>query len=188
MDRKDIIKWYEENGMEYIPEDWGPRNEVGESLSNDHQGQEKGIGGTSKVAGGWFGANQWQLESGGIPFAPIWPPRTPEEQEYVEALDEFFTPYLARLPLAKANVILAYLGERKTQAEIGATQGITQQGVSKELRSAVRQLTRLVALDDPDFTPPRDARRRDYRAEADAAGRVLNVWWHERFATPLVGD
>ena len=171
MNQKDIKKLYEKYGIEYLPEDWGKRSDTGEGLENLPDPDRH-----SNTSSGWFAGLQDDA-----PFKVLWRARTEGEQEEIEALDEFFAPYLIRLPLAKQNLIHDYMGWRKTQTDIGREVGVSQQAVSKDLHAAVRALTRLVAEDDPMFERPRDNRRRSRHDENDAAMRVLNAWWFERF-------
>lgn len=184
MRKRDIKKWYSQHNMEYIPEDWGLRDpDTGEGLTGTSAADRRT---NNKVHTGWFSPGYFA--GGREPFSALWRARTEFEQEEIEALDEFFAPYMIQLPLAKQNLIHDYMGWRKTQTEIGEETGISQQAVSKDLRAAIRQLTRLVAEDDPDFIPAPDGRKRNQALEDEAAGRVLNAWWEKRFGfVKLVG-
>jgi hypothetical protein len=176
----EVKKWYRENGMEYIPSDWGPRSDTGESAGSDLPKDR--FGGNSEMAHSrefpvHFWPNWAADENAGV--GAMWPPR--EDQEEVDALDEFFAPYYLRLPQPKANLLMDYFGARNTQSELAGPSGVTQQAISKDLKSAVRALTRLIAEDCPTFNPPEDGRKRDDAEEGRAAQEVLNTWWYERF-------
>jgi hypothetical protein len=72
------------------------------------------------------------------------------------------------------------MGMRRTQADIAREESRTQQAVSAALVRAMRDLLRAIAKDDPDWTPPKDGRRRDYDGEKKAAERVFDRYWTSR--------
>lgn len=114
---------------------------------------------------------------------PLWTGRSVEDVEYMKALADFFDPYIALMARPKGNLIREYMGLRKTEAEIGKEYGLSQQAVSQALQRALRTLTRLIAMDDPEWKPPADKRRRDYEGEKKAAERVFDRYWRRRRAS-----
>jgi hypothetical protein len=179
---KDIRRWHHANGMEYIKEDWGPRDpETGEGLSPTPYWGDNAFGRESRPGMSMSmtpGRLDW-LDAEGI-IRPLWAERSPEDRAVMESLEDFFTPYIATLPRPKGNLLREYMGMRRTQADIAREESRTQQAVSAALVRAMRDLLRAIAKDDPDWTPPKDGRRRDYAGEREAAERVFDRYWKDR--------
>jgi hypothetical protein len=181
---KKVRRWYEKHGIEYIPGDWGARSDTGETMSRDntssHYGGSKGHSRTQLVSSDAGMAWWWEKRS--LP----WLPRQWEDQEMVLALDEFFEPYISLLNHPKGNLLRQLINDRLTYEDIGENENISKQAAWKKLRSAVRDLTRLIAYDDPAFGPAEegrrreDGRRRDYDAEREAAERVFDHYMARR--------
>jgi len=178
---KDARRWYAEHRVNVIPEDWGRRDpETGEGLENvgdaywgerNHADRVTKRGVASELL--WF-------EDDGL-LTALWQPRTDEERELIEALEDFFTPYIALLPKEKASVLDQYLGQRRTQEQIASAAGVSQQAVSKQLRAAVRALIRLISADwelHDDFINITDEQR---------AWFVFEAYWYERFGRRFSG-
>jgi len=207
VNEKEIRNWYRENGLEYLPGDWDRRNEVGESASYQPSMPERapvyGTAGPGGRVGGWIrplsherliyeedaSASEQHILPGGAPgkhfqsrFHAMWQEqRLPEDREEVEAMEEFWSPYLHMLPVPKANLIWQLMNARLPQSAVADGLGITQQAVSKAAVQAFRDLCRLVAADEPRFIPPADRRRRLYEDEKMATLHVLNRYWKGRF-------
>lgn len=169
---KDIRRWYHKNRMPFEEEDWGPQAETGESIGPQTQDREReGRDGVRSSA--TTPDRMWWWEKQRFP----WRPRTSEEKRWLYALDAFFAPYLAMLPRPKGNLVRQVFGELLTYAEVADDEGLfDRSGARKRVLAAVRDLTRLIANDDPLFRPPPDGRRRDYEEEAKAARRVFVVF------------
>ena len=170
-----IRKWYHKHGLEYDKEAWGPRSETGESATPQVQQPERspGKGGSTSVRStDPTPERQWWWEKQHFP----WRPRGADEKRWVHLLDDFFAPYIAMLPRPKGNLVTQVYGEQRTYAEVGEEAGIARQSAHEAVQRAVRDLTRLIADDDPLFHPPTDGRRRDYDEEARAARRVFMVY------------
>jgi hypothetical protein len=169
VDSKKIRRWYQRHGMEYLPEDWGQRSETGESDSKQTAtgpyGGQLGNEQTTLVAN--TGEMQWWWED----KRPPWTQR--HDRAWVVTLDEFFAPYLSMLNRPKGNLLRQLINDRLTYEAIGKEVGMSKQGAWKQLKSAIQEVTRLIALDDPEFVPQPDGRRRDRDAEREAAGRVF---------------
>ena len=167
----DIRRWYHQHGMPYEEEDWGPRSEVGESIGLQVQPRERegrdGVRSTASTPD-----RMWWWEKQHFP----WHPRSLVEKQWVQLLDDFFTPYLAMLPRPKGNLVRQVYGEQRTYTEVGQESGIARQSAHEAVQRAVRDLTRLIANDDPLFCPTPDGRRRSYDEEAQAAHRVFAAY------------
>lgn len=182
MNEKEIRRWCHDNGIEYIASDWGPRSDTGESA-----GPTAWISQEHRTTASWSMGNL--LKAADDPTAgSMWHDRTPEDREYIEALEDFFDPYIAMLPRPKGNLIREYMGMRRTQRDIGRSEGVTRSAVTHALKRALRDLTRLIAKDDPEWVPPADKRRRDYEGEKEAAERVFGRYWRRRRASYGAGE
>ena len=164
----DIKKWYAKNGMEYIPEDWeGSRTSY---FGTKRKGADAGM-----VLRGYTAGDGWWADK-----AYVWAheARTPQEQMYIELLEEFFTPYLALLSRTDGNLVrqLVLNTHRLTYAELAKKHGLARQSAWEKAQRALQRLTRSIAEDDPQFEDPKDQRRRDFDAEQDAARRVLKAF------------
>lgn len=171
----DIRRWYHDHGMPFEEEDWGPRDETGESIGRQVQQPERSPGkdgSTSVRSTAATPDRMWWWEKQRFP----WRERSIEEKRWLYLLDAFFAPYLAMLPRQKGNLVRQVFGEGMTYTEVGEEAGIARQSAHEGVQRAVRDLTRLIALDDPMFNPPRDGRRRDYAEETRAARRVFVVY------------
>lgn len=185
MNEKEIRRWCHDNGIEYIASDWGPRSDTGESAGEaSYYGERQEHRNVVRwdMTGLLTGREQ-KSDS-----APVWAGRTPEDREYIEALEDFFDPYIAMLPRPKGNLIREYMGMRRTQRDIGRSEGVTRSAVTHALKRALRDLTRLIAKDDPEWVPPADKRRRDYEGEKEAAERVFGRYWRRRRASYGAGE
>lgn len=167
MTAKQIRKWYHDHKVAYVKDDW----------RSSERFPHWGISSTG--ASTMDTPYLEHLESEGR-AGSIWRPRNAADREYVEALEEFFAPYVAILPRPKGNLITEYTGMRRTQASLAESKGVTQQAVSKALMSAMRALVHIIAKDDPAYVPPQDGRRRDFEGETQAAERVFVRFWLER--------
>jgi hypothetical protein len=165
----DIRRWYHEHGIPYEDEDWGPRSEVGESIGQQVQEGERTREVRSTAA---TPDRMWWWEKQRFP----WRERSADEKRWMYLLDEFFAPYIAMMPRPKGNLLRQVFGERATFSEAGTESGMSKQGAQQATARAVRDLTRLIAHDDPLFRPERDGRRRDYEEEARSARRVFMVY------------
>lgn len=182
---KDVVAWHLEHGIEYIPKDWGERDAVtGEGLENagnEYWGERE-----------HHSVSSWPLTPAVLEAQAhrktLWPPRSGSDRDVMDALEDFFEPYLSMLPRPKGNVVREYMGFRRTQSTIAERKGITQQAVSARLLSAVRHLTRIIAIDDPLYRElAAGDGRRSFQDEAPAAAqRVLNVYWTKRFGHDLL--
>ena len=171
MNEMEIRQWHEANGIDYIEDDWGDRFDTGESavaLSTDREGlgpREQG--------------NVFLLPffSENVRLVGAWG-RDPEAQRRAEALEDFFAPYLAMLPTRQGDLVRQLMNDQLTLSEMAKTGRLYDRShAQKNLRSALRALTRLIANDDPDFEPTN--RPRDYEAEAAAAERVFDRYWRD---------
>jgi len=172
---KDIRRWYTEHGMPYLEEDWGERAETGESSGPQVQEGERTKEVRSTAA---TPDRMWWWEKQTFP----WRARTLEEKEWALALESFFTPYVALLPRPKGNLLQQVFNDLRTYADVGEEAGIKRQSAHEAVERAVRDLTRLIASDDPLFRPPPDGRKRDYEEESRAARRVFVVFLRQHFA------
>jgi hypothetical protein len=179
---KDARRWYAEHHVDVIPEDWGKRDpETGEGLENVGHAYWGDSGdarrsGLHRIPGGDFLQFVVWLEEGGR-VSPLWSGRTDEEREVIEALEDFFTPYIATLPKGKASVLDQYLGQRRTQEQIASARGVSQQAVSKQLRAAVRALVRRIAEDAPGYSED----------PSKSAWFVFERYWRNRFCRSFNG-
>jgi len=175
---KFVRRWYAGHDMNVVSEDWGRRDPTtGEGLEN--------VGNT------YWGdrADRVTLlpmrdleRLLGEKLGPIWSPRTDEERKFIEALEDFFTPYIALLPKEKASVLDQYLGQRRTQEQIASAAGVSQQAVSKQLRAAARALMRRIAEDWPEneLDPERPS-------SEQRAWFVFQAYWYDRFGRRFNG-
>ena len=115
----------------------------------------------------------------------MWHARTDEEREVLEALEDFFLPYIAVLPKEKASVLDQYLGQRRTQEEIAAAQGVSQQAVSKQLRTALRALINRIAADAHIHDEHLFANHQ--QGNGELAWFVFESYWFERFGRRFNG-
>jgi predicted DNA-binding protein YlxM (UPF0122 family) len=181
---KNARKWYAKHGFDVIPEDWGKRDpETGEGLENvgnaywgeSRDGRDRSV--TRLPHGGLHQFVVWLEDHNKL--STLWHERGEEEREVLEALEDFFTPYIATLPKEKASVLDQYLGQRRTQEQIADERGVSQQAVSKQLRAAFRALINRIAADahihdeylniGPDGTA------------SELAWFVFECYWYERF-------
>ncbi len=204
MNEKEIRRWYREHGLEYLPGDWDRRGGTGESasyqpvtperapefgasrstskkihpLSDDRLVYEEAMSASEQTSlPGGVGGTHFQSR-----FHALWAAqRTPEDREEVEAMEEFWFPYLHMLPVPKANILWQVMNARLTYEQIGEARGTSRQAAHDAVRTATRDLLRLVAADEPRFVPHADKRRRDYEGEEAAALHVLNRYWKGRF-------
>jgi hypothetical protein len=175
-DNEEIRRWYVAHGLPYLEEDWGLRDDTGESARAQHQEPERTVddsGNTQSVRSvDPSPANRWWWEDKQFP----WEQRSRPEQDYVEALEEFYTPYIAMLSRPKQALLYEAFFQRRQFSDIAKDERMSRQGARQATMRAVRDLTKLVAMDDPLYVPPADGRRRDYEAEALAARRVLAIY------------
>ena len=170
---KDIMRWYHKHGMPVEKEDWGPRDETGESIGQQTQEPERYWEDKKrKRVNPHDPAKDWWWEKAGLP----WKARTPEDAEWVAILDAFFAPYLSLLPREKSNLIWHAYNSMSSFTSAAEEEGISRQAAQQGTVRALQDLTRLIAEDDPLFHPPRDGRARDHEEEARAARRVLMVY------------
>ena len=164
---KDIRRWYHEHGLPYQEEDWGPRGLTGESAGPQVQEGER----TKEVRSSASTPDRmWWWEKQQFP----WRKRTPSEQEWAEALEDFFTPYLAMLPGPKLRLMEHVFNDLRTYDEAAEEAGyFDRSGARKAVQGALRALTRLIAEDNPEWEPPADGRRRNYVEEEEAARFVF---------------
>lgn len=177
MTAADIRRWYQDAGMEYDPEDWGERSDTGESTGPQHQPPQRmtpyrGAGSTSVRSSDSSPGRAWWWEKQAFP----WREREYEERQWLELLDDFFAPYLAMMPKDKGNLLRQVYGDLSTYQEVAANEHVAKSTAHEAVQRAVRDVTRLIAEDDPLFRPPIDGRRRDFEEEARAARRVFMVY------------
>lgn len=174
MTDKDIRQWYDAHGIEFKGEDWGPRGETGESSGRQNADPDR-VGRDYVVS--LDPAELYAHDDGSLgDIMLLWEQR--EDHEVLEAIEEFFAPYMSLMPFSKRRVLDEYLLARRTQADLAAEAGVSQQAVSKQLASAVRWLTRTIATDYPDRIAITDVAAQVY------AWAVFNEFWLDRFGTP----
>jgi hypothetical protein len=161
-----VRKAYHDLGLPYLDEDWGPRSETGESVGRQSQDPERRDILRTVAA---TPDQMWWWERHHYP----WRQRSHSEEEWLLFLEGFFAPYIAMLSRPKGNLVRQVYGDRSTYAEAGALTRLSRQGAQQATERALRDLTRLIANDDPDFVLPTDKRRRDYEAETTSARRVF---------------
>jgi RNA polymerase sigma factor (sigma-70 family) len=177
MNEKEIRQWYEANGLEYLPEDWGDRADNGESLG--YQPLERDRIGHERVSIGFDEKKLEALEEFGQVML-LWEQR--EDHEVLEAIEEFFTPYLASMPQAKRRVIDDYMYGRRTQQQIATALGVSQQAVSKQLAAALRWVIARIASDERlKFDDDEDS---SLIQDEELAWVAFNAFWERRFGTP----
>lgn len=170
--KKQVRLWFHKHGVEYIPDDWGdPRY---------HHGS-----GNARPTGGLPKDGQTHSLEYVQPYAtPPWKQRVSElEREKIEALEEFFQPYIAQLPVAKGQVLYEYMFLRRTLEEVGGYR--SKQAAHQALQRALQDLARIVA-EDHGYAGPEDKRFRDKNAETREMKLALNRFWSERFGVPYV--
>lgn len=167
---RDIRRWYSDHGMPYLEEDWGERDESGESSGQQVQEGERTREVRSTAA---TPDRMWWWEKQHFP----WRPRSDEEKEWALTLEEFFTPYVALLPRAKGNLLQQVFGDLRTYGDVGREEGKSRQAAQQATQRALRALVQLVANDDPLFRP---STPRDYEEESRAARRVFVLYLSER--------
>lgn len=174
--RKWVATWLSRHGLEYIPEDWGEHGEYPFS------------GNAMPTAGLKPGKHNIPIPYVLDHRTPPWKQRaTPEEREKIEALEDFFTPYISQLPQAKGQVLYEYMFLRRTFDEVTGYR--SRQASSQALKRALQDLARLVAEDYPGYVRPADGRVRDKVAELTGMKDSLNRFWSERFGVPyVIGD
>lgn len=166
---KDIRKWYHDNGIEYLAEDWDRRDETGESAGAQRQESEISWRAkrTHKVRAIDPLLRHWWPDQ-----QVLWAPRDPEEKAWLALLDEFFTPYLSMMTPEKTETLARLFNDRLTYEEAGEVVGITRQGAHRAVGRALQDLTLLIAKDDDWFAREKN-RPRDYAVENRAARRVF---------------
>jgi hypothetical protein len=174
----DIRQWYEAHGMEYVAEDWGSRSDTGESTGRAPDVRERPHSG--RVAS-YDGKAFEQMEDLGL-VGFLWTQR--EDHDTLDALEEFFTPYLATMPHAKRRLIDGYIYNRRSQARLAETLGVSQQAVSKRLAAALRWLVKTIA-DEQRFLAEVAGDYETMSAEdEELAWHSFNTFWEGRFGTP----
>ncbi len=169
---KDIRRWYHKHGLPYEEEDWGPRSDTGESAGQQTQHQER-TGRDGVRSSATTPDRMWWWETKALP----WSARSRAEQEWVNMLDDFFSPYIAMLPRPKGNLLTHIFAEQLSYAETAKAEGLSSKGsIHKQVQRAVHDLTRLIAEDDALFHPPADGRARDFDDEQRAARRVFVLY------------
>ena len=187
MTTRDIIaRWYREHGVDYEPQDWGRRDELGQSASPQYEPPERAGRPLHEQRINPVEPSLFRILEEEGALSSWWRARSGEEREHVEAMEAFWAPYLAQLPRPKGNVLWQVMNARLPQADIAREAGTSQQAVSKQLRQSMRDLVRLVARDDPAFVEAPDRRLRDYAKEQAAAIRVLNAYWRDLFGKDCV--
>jgi len=174
-----IRRWYHKAGLDFQQEDWGTRNDTGESSGRQRQEPERSpgkTGSTSVRSTDSTPARTWWWEKQHFP----WQARGAAERRWIYTLDAFFSPYLAMLPRPKGNLVRQVFADGYTYTEVGQKVGMKRQSAHEAVRRAVRDLMRIIAEDDPLFHAAADGRRRDYEDEARAARRVLMVYLEKR--------
>lgn len=171
MDKLQAVRqWYKDHDIPFLREDWGPRAETGES---DHQTQATDVvgrvpWGRREVLMSSIPGQLWWWEDKKPPWLNV--PHT----DWEEVLETFVRPYLPLLVEASTRVLEQWMYDRMTYQEIADVERITREAVRRRLKRGLQDLTRVIAADDPSFTPPRDRRRRDLKEEFAAAERVFN--------------
>ena len=171
---KDVRRWYSENGVPYIDSDWGPRSETGEGLAADPALPREGHDRVSI-------RDENQLtrleEQGRLRFP--WLERLDNDQ--LEALEEFLTPYMANLPRAQARVLDVWMYGRKSQRQVADELGITQANVSKRLRAAGRRMVREIAAVQRFMLEVVGEDPLDDMDDGELAWCAFNTYWKRRF-------
>lgn len=162
MTDKQVRKWYQDHGIEYIPSDWDDSNE------------RRGLKNWTSMH---IGREPVYLWGGPFPDSsndrPWWHARTAEEKVTAKQLEAFFAPYIAMLPRGKGELIRELVNDRKTYDQIAEDNKFYDRShAHRALRRAVQALVLLIAKDDPDFVY--HGRPRDYEAEQAAAERVFD--------------
>lgn len=181
MTDKEVRQWYDAHGMEYDAEDWGPKGDNGESLGK--QSSERARVGREYVSP-YDPHSLYELEhdEGGV-VRLLWEQR--EDHAVLEAVEEFFAPHMAVMPGAKRRVLEEYLLGRRSQTDMAGELGVSQQAVSKQLRSAVRWVVRDIA-DDQRFHAEvaGDMETASTTDDAALAWTAFNTFWVRKFGTP----
>mgnify|MGYP003576198420 FL=1 len=173
---KEVQQWYRDHDVPYIPTDWGRRAETGEGLSDDINWEERPdiVRSADPTP-----VRMWWWERQTFP----WQPRTAAESSMIDALEEFFWPYLAELGVDEGFMLHRYLFDRATYQEIADDLGSTRQNVHRRVKTAIRTVTRRVAQQNPDFVAESDGRRRNFEDEVEAARAMLNDYLERREVT-----
>jgi hypothetical protein len=171
MNEAEVRQWYEANGMEYLPGDWDERSDTGESASYQPQSSERHH---MKMAEMPDQDRLAEMEDEGKVML-LWEQR--EDHEVLEALEEFFAPYMSSMPHAKRRVLEEFMMDRKSQSEIAGDRNpeVTQQAVSKQIRAAVRWAVKAIADDTPGA---------GLYDDEELAWVAFNEYWEGRFGTP----
>lgn len=171
-DTKEVRQWYDAHGIEFKDEDWGPRSETGESAGRQQADPDR-VGREYVVS--LDPADLYAHDDGSLGnIMLLWEQR--EDHEVLDAVEEFFAPYMSLMPFTKRRVLDEYLLARRTQADLAAEAGVSQQAVSKQLASSVRWLTRVIANDSGLSGSDRE--------DSERAWFVFNEFWLDRFGTP----
>lgn len=109
-----------------------------------------------------------------------WAPRGWTEADWVIVLDDFFAPYLAMLPRDQGELVRQLINDRLTYAEVGQSRRVSRQAAHQRAQTALRDLTLVIAQDDPAFRREADGRSRNFKAEAEAAERVFDAFLKRR--------
>lgn len=168
----ELRQWYETHGMEYLPGDWDERFESGESASHQRVPQQNV--GRRHVTIGADEARLAYYEDKGLVML-LWEQR--EDHVVLEALEEFFAPYMSAMPHSRRRVLEEYLMDRRTLAEIadGREPEVSKQAIHQQIRRAVSWMVKTIA----DSTPGAGL----YDDE-ELAWEAFNAFWERRFGTP----
>jgi predicted DNA-binding protein YlxM (UPF0122 family) len=179
MNQKDIKKWYQQHGMEYIEEDWADDSlQPGDAgYQNPRSYRAKGTV-ADPIRLGLSKLMEHIEQEGGLLI--LWGER--DDRELVEVLEEFFDPYIAMLNYPKGNVLRQFINDRFTYAEAAEEGSLSRWGAWKQVRSAMREVVKLIAQDDlyPSRWKAPDRRQRYYAAEKEAAWRVFARFMERR--------
>jgi hypothetical protein len=177
-DTKEVKQWYDAHGIEYLPEDWGERDDTGESIGKQSSIAQR-VGRDKVPAFDPEVLNELEGDEGGV-VTLLWEQR--EDHAVLAALEDFFAPYLSWMPSPKRRVLVEYLLGRRSQEDIAVELGVSQQAVSKQLRAAVRWVVREIArgvrADAPAVYVNGDS------TDDELAWETFNDYWLERFGTP----
>jgi len=174
MSDKEVRRWYAEHELEYIDSDWGPRLETGEGASKDPALPREG----SERASIRDEQQLLRLEEQGRLRFP-WLDR--QDNDQLQALEDFLTPYVANLPRAQARVLDAWMYGRRSHREVAETLGMDHSNVTKRLRAAGRRLVREIAADQRFMLEVVGEDPQDDVDDGELAWRVFNSYWLTRF-------
>lgn len=179
MNDREVREWYRANGMAYVEDDWGPLSDTGESDGKQSIERER-LGGddTSRRVLQLDTERVVMYEDAGRVY-PLWHTgRTPEERKRMEQLEDFLLPYIALLPRPKGELLRSVMNDQLSFEDVP---GYTDRhNARRAVKRALRALIKVIAADDPQFTPPPDGRRRDHDAEMSAARRVFKTFLIKR--------